>query len=224
MYDGNGEKRNVIMKIVELYTAADPGYKETCQFAERIYADQLSFTITHFPEYFFAIRDEDVIAGCIGLNSKLTSPLFLNDQNVQRVISESDPKTLFCEQSIFALDNYSLGVPILISVVTEYAFSLGIDKLVYAGIDVSRRTIAHLGFLVTECGPVDLSTLPPAERGKYELWKRTQNPVTCILDTKDAPRISLSTFSSHSHRVRKSETLTASLRTNELRLEHKEAA
>jgi hypothetical protein len=210
------------MKIVDLYTATDPGYVEACHFAERIYAAQLSFTITHFPEYFFVIKDESVIVGCIGL--KLTSPLFLNDNRVGRVIRESDPKTLFCEQSIFALDNYSPGVPILISVVTEYAHSLGAAKLAYAGIDVSRRTIAHLGFFVTECGPVDLSTLPSEERGKYELWKKTQNPITCILNTESAPGICLSTFTRHSHRVRKSEALLASLLQNHLRSGYKEAA
>jgi len=199
------------MKTIELYQQKDPQYAAVCTFAQRVYQQQLSFCITHFPEYFFALRDGVQIVGCIGLNSELSSPLFLNDKRVRAVMQELPPSTRFCEQSIFALDHYSLGVPVLIAAITEYAQALGIDKLVYAGIDVSRRTIAHLGFPVIECGSVDLCVLPQEERKKYELWNTTQHPVTCMLDTTNAPAIAYATLKRHAHRIQKSEKLSASL-------------
>jgi hypothetical protein len=212
------------MKTIELYTKTDYKYAEVCAFARRIYARQLSFTITHFPEYFFAVTEGEEIMGCIGLNSTIRSPLFLNDPRIQDVIKQTGPNVHFCEQSIFALDRYSLGVPLLIAVITEFAESLGAQKLVYAGVDVSRKTIARLGFEVKECGPTDITAIPLPERTKYMHWQQAQHPVTCVLSTKGAALISSRTFNTYAHKVKKSKRLITVLLTNTLHACQKESA
>ncbi len=212
------------MKTITVYKEHDAGYSETCALAKRIYKEQLSFSLEHFPELLFAIVDETHVVGCMGFNTSLTSPLFHSDTRVRALQKQSGPFTLFGEQSVFALEHCSVGVPLLIAVVAEYAQSIGISRIAYAGIEVSMKTIEHLGFQVTKCGDVDLDLLPFHERSNYEPWNETYHPITCVLATDNAAAITHNLLTRFAHRVCLSEQLSSLLSYNhEQRTERKVA-
>lgn len=177
------------MKIVECYTPQDSGYEDVCRFAQSVYTEEISLRITRYPDVLFAITDDSQVFGCMGLNTDLHFPLFLNDQRLLRIISESRADTRFCEQSILALNKCSMGLPILISVVANFAQNLGLHKVVYAAISVSKKTIQDLGFDAIEYGNAELALLPQHLQEIYACWHRMYNPVCCLLDTANAPII-----------------------------------
>lgn len=212
------------MKNIELYRRSDASYGEVCAFASDIYRRQLAFDIANFPEYFLALRDEAGITGCVGLNSTLSSALFLNDERIVKARRKLGSDVQVCEQSIFALEHYAAGIPILIACVAEYAGSLGARKLVYAGSPTFRKVIERIGFDVSEWGSVDLSVLPSSQRQKYELWNQTQHPVVCMLDTANAADVASAVLWRHKQCVKKGGQLIASLYENHTHLHHKKAA
>ncbi len=176
------------MKTIECYTPQDSGYEDVCRFAHGIYARNLSFNLTHFPEVLFAATEGEVISGCMGLNTNLRFPLFVHNPLLKSITTCIDPKVVCGEQSILALQHYGIGLPVLISVTAEYGRCIGIQKLAYAAIPVSQKTIQSLEFETTECGPADLKMFPEKERHLYKPW-HSLNPVCYLLDTKNATTI-----------------------------------
>jgi len=190
------------MKRINVYQPNDPEYASVCSFAQRIYTDKLSINISHFPDLLFTIREDSRIVGCMGLNTSLTFDLFLNDKRVQSARAAYEPWVNIGEQSVFAIENFSMGVPLLISVVAEYARIIGIHKIIYAAIGVSRRTIERLGFTVAEYGLVDMNALCSSDRGNYERWYETHSPLLCVLDTANTMCISENILFQFSNRAR----------------------
>ncbi|MFT7506913.1 MAG: hypothetical protein ACI92I_000049 [Acidimicrobiales bacterium] len=177
------------MKKIELFGSDSAGYPAVSTFAQEIYWSKLSFSLNHFPELFFAITEDDHILGCMGLNTNVRSPLFLNNFYFKQYTANQGKNIKISEQSVLALNRYSLGLPILISVTAAYAHSIDIQRIVYAGIDVSCKAIESLGYQVTKCGQVDLGTLPHQEQKNYIPWRETYNPEIYILDTQPSNTI-----------------------------------
>jgi len=176
------------MKSVELTLPGEASYDQACAFASEVYAKELGVHLSHFPEALFTIADGTRVVGCIGLNLSLHSPLFAQDARLS-VLRQADPHLAYCEQSILALRHFSIGLPILISVAARYAQINHKDRVVYAAIGVSQKTIRHLGFETQEYGKVDLSLLPDEVRPQYEFWQQTFDPVCCFLKTQRAGMI-----------------------------------
>lgn len=189
------------MKHVEIFTPFDQGYKHVCAFARTVYKRELAFTLTRFPEVLFAIIEDNQVYGCMGLNRDFRFPLFVHDERLTRIMNESGRDTVFGEQSTFALERCSFGLPVLISVTAAYAFSIGIHKIVYAAIGVSERAIESLGFETISYGPVRLDVLPRNEYLPYVPWYDTHHPVCYILDTHTAPAICESVFKRFTKKV-----------------------
>lgn len=173
------------MKVIEYFTPEDTGYDAVCQFAQGVYLRELSFNLTHFPEVLFAVRGEGTIIGCMGFNTTLHFPLFVNNPRLAEVVEKSNPRLSCGEQSILALQNYSMGLPLLIAITAAYGHRVGMDKVAYAAIPVSQKTIDTLQFDTMECGPADLEMFPEQERHLYESW-HSLKPVCYLLDTKSA--------------------------------------
>lgn len=176
------------MKTLELFTPEDQGYGEVCAFAHKVYREDLAFHLVRFPEILFAIHERGSVVGCLGLNRELRFGLFRNDPRLHAIIDEAPYGTVFGEQSILALRHCSMGLPLLISVAAAYGNQIGMDRIAYAAIPVSQKTIATLGMKTITYGPADLSVFPERERNLYATW-RALNPVCCILDTETAPRV-----------------------------------
>lgn len=177
------------MKSIELTLPDEPLYERACAFAKEVYAEELSMQLTHFPEVIFAIADSTKVVGCMGMNRALHSPLFVNDTRLSH-IRNAEPAVAYCEQSILALRHFSIGLPLLISVAARYALVHQKDRVVYAAIGVSQKTIKHLGFQTQEYGKVDLDLLPREIRKEYETWYHTFDPMCCFLETHNADVIS----------------------------------
>lgn len=212
------------MKTMHLIEQSDHDYAKACAFAQRIYTKQLSIHISHFPEQLFVIMDGETIVGCMGLNRALTFDLFLNDTRVRRMLHTYPSRTRVAEQSVFALEGFCAGVPLLISSVALYAHYSGIDRIAYAAIDVSRRTIERLGFPIHECGPVTLDVLMPGDRENYRRWYETHHPTTCILDTRAAPEVALTLPPPLVRRVEYAGKLAHFMRAHHLPEEHRAVA
>ncbi|MEK7802353.1 MAG: hypothetical protein AAB276_07860, partial [Pseudomonadota bacterium] len=154
------------------------------------------------PKRLFVIKHGEQYVGCMGLHDGLTADMFSKDARVKTMIDSYHPGTRVGEQGVFVIEHFCPGVPLLIALVSEYAHYCGIQKIAYAAIDVSRKTIDRLGYRVDVCGVVDLDTFPVSERPNYVRWHTMHNPLLCILDTTDAPRIASELPPSITRRVR----------------------
>lgn len=175
------------MKTLELYNRGDHGYDRVCEFAHAVYEEGLSFDLTHFPETLFAITEGESVLGCIGLNTELRFALFRNDPRLAPIMKQHRGQ-VFGEQSILALRNCIIGLPVLIANAAAYGNFLGMDKILYAAIPVSQKTIENLGFTTQTYGVAELDVFPEAERHLYARW-HALNPICCMLDTHDASMI-----------------------------------
>ena len=124
----------------------------------------------------------------MGLNTTLRFPPFIHDKRFIDMKTSLGQKTVFGEQSVLALDGYSIGLPVLISAVSMYAHHIGIQQVVYAAIAVSQKSIKALGFHTRVCGEVDVNSFPKRERHLYAHWLK-HKPLTCMLSTSNAPCI-----------------------------------
>ncbi len=188
------------MKLLELYLPDDPGYTSVCKFAHQVYQEDLAFDLTHYPEILFAIHDGASVVGCMGLNRQLRFGLFRYDLRLSRIVERSRRGTVFGEQSILALRNCSIGLPVLISVAAAYGNVIGLDKIVYAAIPVSQKTIRSLQLDTMSYGPANLSVFPEHERHLYAAWQQL-DPICCILDTTTAPTVCTRVLNRFSSRV-----------------------
>lgn len=191
------------MKTLEYYVAGEAGYDRSARFAARIYKEKLDFTLTHFPEFLFAIEEDEVVFGVIGLNHGIHNTLFTNDKTLMNTLtSQESSMGPLGEQSILAIDGCSIGLGMLIATFGEYAYYKGIEGIVFAGIDVSLRTIAHLGFNTLILSPADRHVLPLDEQENYAKWFSLYTPIVAILPTCEAPKISMHELERHKKRIR----------------------
>jgi hypothetical protein len=189
------------MKIIDIYRKDDQMYPEICAFAHDMYKDKLSFNLTSYPEILFGITEGNNVYGCIGLNTSLRFVLFLHDRRLQNLIHESTQGVVFGEQSILAVRHFCIGLPILIAVAAGYGYLLGINKIVYAAIGVSQKTIRGFGLSSTVLGSVDLLTFPAEVRNQYVPWCSQHKPVTCILDTDNTLSVCRQVLNRYSQKV-----------------------
>ncbi len=110
------------MKTIDVYGPTDPEYERICRFVHPIYVRELSIHIHKFPDLFFGIHEGTKIIGCMGLNLEMHFDLFLKDPRLRRAYASPTQRLRIGEQSVFAVENFSVGVPLLISVVAEYAY------------------------------------------------------------------------------------------------------
>lgn len=188
------------MLKIEVFTPSDCGYEAACSFAHRVYKKELAFNLVEYPQLLFVISNNQEIQGCMGLNTRITFPAFLNNANFNTMVTSNKSHTLG-EQSILAVQRHNLGLPLLISVVVQYAKSIGIEKIAYAGIPVSQKTISHLGFKVATCGMVDIACFPREQQHLYAQWM-TLNPVVYLLDTSSACTIFSATHQKFSKKIK----------------------
>lgn len=203
------------MKTLERYNRGDHGYDAVCEFAHDVYEKDLSFDLTHFPETLFAITEGETVLGCIGLNADIRFPLFRNDPRLVPIMEEHRG-AVFGEQSILALRNCIIGLPVLIANAAAYGNYLGMDKILYAAIPVSQKTIQSLGFTTMTYGPADPLVFSENERPLYARWF-AHNPICCVLDTHDAPAIFEQVLTRFSRRLELGEQLYYTLNAHMVR-------
>ncbi len=177
------------MKYIEMFTKDNHRYHDICAFAQAIYERELSLHILHFPDILFAVVDDERIYGCMGLNLCLKFPLFVNDARLQNIINAGDPETRYGEQSVLAIHNYWIGLPILFSTVAKYAANVGLHKVVYAAIAVSQKTIKQMQFDTVPYGEATLTVLPKEMIPIYKVWYEMHHPLCYVLDTHNADTI-----------------------------------
>ena len=90
---------------------------------------------------------------------------------------------------MFATKNFPAGILLLISSLAAYTRQIGIEKIVFAGIGVSYKTITQLGYDVEILGPTEAAITREADRKRYGYWLQQFNPQTCIIDTTGASEI-----------------------------------
>lgn len=191
------------MKTLEYYVANETGYDRAACFAAKIYREKLNFHLTHFPEFLFAIEENEMVLGVIGLNRNIHNTLFTCDAPLMKTLAtKASQMGHLGEQSILAIDGCSIGLGMLIATFGEYAYYTGIDGIVFAGIDVSLRTIAHLGFNTVILSPADRHVLPLDEQENYAKWFSLYTPIVAILPTCEAPNISMYELERHKKRIR----------------------
>lgn len=190
------------MKTLEYYVAGESGYDRAADFAAKIYREKLDFHLTHFPEFLFAIEEDGVVFGVIGLNRDIHNTLFTKDAPLMSTLAAKESSMGHLgEQSILAVDGCAIGLGMLIATFGEYAYYRGIKGIVFAGIDVSLRAITHLGFHTTILSPADSRVLPIDEQKNYAKWFSLYTPIVAILQTSEAPEISMRELLRHNKRI-----------------------
>lgn len=200
------------MKTICLYERGEPGYEIAAAFAKRVYRDELAFILDDPPELFLAIENEQAsVQGAIGMNRHLTRTLFLEDPRVMRVL-QKDGLDETAEQSVLALEGAELALPIFFAVLAAIAYERQIDRIVFAGINVSLRTLERIGFAIREICPADPATLHEDEKSNYVKWFSLYTPIVCTVETKDARAIALRLLQRWKHRIALSERVRGALR------------
>lgn len=203
------------MKTIFLCEQGSADYERASAFAKRIYRDELSFILDDPPEIFVAIEDPDrSIRGAIGLNRQLTRSLFLNDRRVMEHLTTYDHGAI-AEQSVLALERTELGLPILLATLASVAHHRKIPWIVFAGIDVSLRTLDRIGLSVNAICDADQATLRDDERSNYVKWFSLYTPIVCTIATAQARDVCIQLLERWKHRVRLSEELTRELEITE---------
>lgn len=198
------------MKTIVLLTPGTPEYANALAFAQRIYREALSFQLTHGPELFLAILDGDAVSGVIGLNMQITNSLFVRNPHIQEWLASRRSRTI-AEQSVLALERTEIGLPLLFAVLAALAETRRISGIIFAGIDVSLRTIAHLGLSVEEIAPADRQVLRKEERTDYAKWFSLYTPIVCVVNTADATTIAARALRRWHHRITLSRELAETL-------------
>lgn len=172
------------MKMLSVIAHDHSRFSEVCDFANAIYQENLGAGTRVPPDILIAMLDDSQVYGCIGLNLRISSSLFLNDPRFVQ-LQETFPKGIQVgEQSIFAVRGCAIAVPLLISAVAALAHQMHIHKIAYAGIAVSNKTVRKLGFSIQVLGHTQASVFSEEERTKYLYWIKHYKPVSCILDTE----------------------------------------
>lgn len=198
------------MKTIVLLAPGTPEYANALAFAQRIYREALSFHLTHGPELFLAILDGDTVSGVIGLNMRITNSLFVRDPHIQGWLTDRRTRTI-AEQSVLALERTEIGLPLLFAVLAALAETSDISGIIFAGIDVSLRTIAHLGLSVEEIAPADQQVLRREEHPDYAKWFSLYTPIVCVVNTANATEIAARTLRRWNHRITLSRELAEML-------------
>jgi hypothetical protein len=171
------------MKKIAVVDSHHPHYTLVCDFANQVYEDTLGAGTRQPPHTFIVAIEGSTVYGCIGINTQVTSNLFLNDPRFQRAIQAYPEGTTVGEQNILAVKGFTKGIPILINAAAEYARRQHIQKIAFAGIRMSCRLVTQLGFEVTVLGPTEASVFSAVERTKYAYWLQHYQPLSCILAT-----------------------------------------
>ncbi len=176
------------MKLVNITFRGTSMYQQLCEFSSRRYLEDLKLKISNYPDIFVYATSKKGIEGCMGLNQRIRSPLFKEDLSLLRNLSADDVN---CgEQSVFVVERRSpTCVPFLIAVTAMYGHYLGMTHIVYAGIDVSCRTIEKLGFDTKKIGKTSIDCLDERTRENYRNWHDAHDPVTYLLNTGKASAI-----------------------------------
>jgi len=177
------------MKTIDIITPEHVSYQPVCEFANTVYQDTLRATTRTPPEILFAALENNNVFGCVGLSASVSSSMFLNDERYKKALQGYPSDIHIGEQNILAVRQFPAGIPLLIASGSAYAHQLGIQKIAFAGIEVSCKAIKRLGFDLTVVGEVLPSTFSVEERIKYALWLERHRPISCILDTTKAPII-----------------------------------
>lgn len=199
------------MKTIELVTTGDSHYDATCRFANDVYKGTIGASTRPPPDTFIVALDGDVVHGCIGLSSKVTSSTFLNDERYQKLRKTIPPHVQIGEQNILAVSKFCTGLPVLIAAESAYAQSIGISKIAFTGIAVSCKAVVQMGFDVTVLGETPISVFSDEEKLKYSCWLEENHPLSCVLDTGNASDICKNVLHRFSRKVRLSYELESCL-------------
>ena len=174
------------MKTVEIHSKGSVGYEEAMSFARRIYRDRLSATLTasHEPDVMFAVREGGRMTACMGINRTIHNGMIRGDSRVRFALRTVDHGA--AEQSILAIEQCSVALVSLVSLVAQYARTVGFSTIVFMGIAVSLKTIERLGLNLRILGPVDRSLIPAGHEHIYDQWLRDHDPQVCVVDTGSA--------------------------------------
>ncbi|MCA9354807.1 MAG: thermostable hemolysin [Candidatus Kaiserbacteria bacterium] len=174
------------MKSLELITPEHAQHKQVVSFVNSVYERTLHVSARNPPETLLAAIEGENVFGCIGFNHSVQWHFFKDDPRYQRAVSMFPSDTRIGEQSMLAISGFPAGVPLLFSALAAYAEHVGIQKIVFAGIGVSCRTVEQLGFSVDVLGPTAEAVTSPQDRAHYAYWLEQFQPQTCILDTTRA--------------------------------------
>lgn len=177
------------MKKIEIYLPTHPQYQQVYDFANAVYKQTIFAEARTPPDVFITVVDNDNIYGCIGLNTDVTSSLFQNDTRFEKAVRKYAPSIHIGEQNIFAVQHFPAGIPLLFAAVGAYAHYINIQKIAFAGIPMSCKAVSQLGFNVQTIGETPLSVFTDEEQKKYRYWLEHFRPLSCILDTRNAPYI-----------------------------------
>lgn len=172
------------MKHIQITTPDSALYTDACQFADRVYKDTIHAGIRNPPNTLIVATEHNTIFGCIGINPTVTTSLFVNDRHYQDFVDTLPRDTRIGEQNIFAIDRFPAGIQVLLTAAISYARSIHLDKIAFAGIAVSCRTIEQLGYTVTVLGNTSPDVFSETERHKYAYWLTMHQPLSCIIDTE----------------------------------------
>lgn len=175
------------MKSFSFTRRGEPDHDAAGAFAARVYREELAFDLRSLPDVFFVLRSNGAVVGCIGCNHDLHCPLFRFDPRVREFLNGIWAGRTVIEQSVLAVSKSPIALPLLVSAVSSYAHYAGADGLLFAGIEVSTRTVSKLGFALERIGIADKRVIPPEELPNYELWFTLHDPILFLLRTDTAP-------------------------------------
>ena len=191
-------------------------YLTTCDFVHAQYVQAYRSNTHHYPDMFFTACDKNQVVGCIGLNTRLRIPLFLNDKRLTNFKNEVSPDARLVDQAYFALDKHSVLLPTLIVLMVAYAEYMGVRWVACAGIDVTLRTFEKLNLDVIKLGQTDISIVPKPMQKHLKAWHKEKEPVTCLLSTAGVREKCSKVLERHRCRVKLSDTLSNKLYQKEL--------
>ena len=177
------------MKIIEVLNRSQKEYVEASSFADRVYRTSLNAPIRKPPEFLIAAREGKDFCGCLGLSLTVQSTLFKRDQRYLRYAASLPKDIRVGEQNILAVCGFGAGVPILIACTVFFAQRIGLDKIAYAAIPVTRKAVGALGYKVTDLGETDLTVMDEQDQIRYRYWADAYRPHSFILETANAETV-----------------------------------
>ncbi|MEM9336917.1 MAG: hypothetical protein AAGA35_03620 [Patescibacteria group bacterium] len=185
---------------IELYEEGTSGYESVLAFANDSYERDWGSRTAYRPAWFFSVHRLEGVVGCIGLNNRLTSQLFLNDPRVSSW-QRQHPERM-CDQNFFIARQCSFAGPILLSLAARLAEVKGINYVAYSGIPASQKTLERIGFTTHCLGPVDISIVPTSMQKTLLHWlTANKEAAVYVLATKGSKEYCQATLQRFQRRV-----------------------
>jgi len=189
------------MKYVDIVSRIDdPRYESVYAFAHDIYVHKLDADVQHRPPIFITIYEDGQIRGCIGLNAKVESEVFVKDLRLRRY-QQMHPDLTFADQSFLAVNRCILTTRLLITAIAAYAQAMMIHQILFCGAQTFYRLVQRLGLPTTNHGEVYLNQVSNQTRSVMQTWQKMYDPVICSLDTSLAKNAFAALLAKHGNVV-----------------------